>query len=389
MHVMTLGLIAAAATGPAEAQQAATTLQVDASFPEPFSNIIGLRELSDGRLIVSDRLEEAVRILDFETGLYDEIGAVGQGPGEYRMPGPLLPLPGDSSLLIDLGNMRMTVFGPNGEFGGSEPLIGPAGLLFIPRAADGRGRIYSDQLINIAGDEVQGDDSRIPVTRLDRATGIIDTLVMIEPPQTPSLRTVRREVGDESDDGGLSFSGLGGIPAFPAQDAWGVGPDGSIAIVRVGDYHLELVRPDGVRLGGPPVPYTPVPITQEDKEAFADRLASRAVAYMQTVDGSGPRSNRTMALPRPDLDDIVWPEAKPPFPVGGVTLTPEGEVWVRRYVAFGEPESFDVFDEEGRLIRRVNLPEGRQVAGFGRGTLYAVYIDEDDLQWLERYFRDS
>lgn len=96
-----------------------------------------------------------------------------------------------------------------------------------------------------------------------------------------------------------------------------------------------------------------------------------------------------MALPRPDLDDIVWPEAKPPFPVGGVTLTPEGEVWVRRYVAFGEPESFDVFDEEGRLIRRVNLPEGRQVAGFGRGTLYAVYIDEDDLQWLERYFRDS
>ena len=66
-----------------------------------------------------------------------------------------------------------------------------------------------------------------------------------------------------------------------------------------------------------------------------------------------------------------------------------GELWVERHVPFGEPVTFDVFDESGRLSKKVVLPEGRQIIGFGRGTLYAVTVDEDGLQWLERYVRDS
>ena len=55
----------------------------DASFPEPFSSITGLRELSDGRVVIADRLEVAVAIIDFDSGDLISVGRQGQGPGEY------------------------------------------------------------------------------------------------------------------------------------------------------------------------------------------------------------------------------------------------------------------------------------------------------------------
>jgi hypothetical protein len=94
-----------------------------------------------------------------------------------------------------------------------------------------------------------------------------------------------------------------------------------------------------------------------------------------------------MNLPKPDIDGIDFPEYKPPFTRGAVNVTPEGEAWVQRYVAFGEPETFDVFDARGRRVKQVVLAEGRSFIGFGSGTLYAVWTDDDGLQWLERYRR--
>ena len=38
----------------------------DAAFPEAFSSIAGLRELSDGRLYVSDRLGQALLLVDLD-----------------------------------------------------------------------------------------------------------------------------------------------------------------------------------------------------------------------------------------------------------------------------------------------------------------------------------
>ena len=90
-----------------------------------------------------------------------------------------------------------------------------------------------------------------------------------------------------------------------------------------------------------------------------------------------------MTMPRPDTEGLEWPEVKPPFPSDGLRMTPDGELWIGRYMRAGEAQSFDVFDESGRRVREVILPEGRRLVGFGNGTL-TVYADEDDLQWLER-----
>ncbi len=94
-----------------------------------------------------------------------------------------------------------------------------------------------------------------------------------------------------------------------------------------------------------------------------------------------------MRLPRPEVDDQEWPDSKPPFPAGAASVTPEGTLWVQRHVRFGGAATYDEFGPSGERIRQVILPAGRRLVGFGPGKLYAVHVDDDDLQWLEVYKR--
>ncbi len=96
----------------------------------------------------------------------------------------------------------------------------------------------------------------------------------------------------------------------------------------------------------------------------------------------------TQQMPRPDIDEVEFPDVMPPFGRSAVRVTGDGEVWVRRQ----QPSSastvlYDVFDGDGELARRVAFTGRRSVVGFGDGVVYVTATDEDDLQWLERYPR--
>jgi len=349
----------------------------EASLAEPFSAVAGLRELSDGRVLVSDRLEQALRIVVFGSGTVEEIGNTGQGPGEYRMPGELLALPGDSTLLVDLGNMRMTIVTPDGRLEGSESLVRPEGIFMFPSGVDEKGRIFFDVTGTMSMTPGSLPDS-FAIVAFDRATQTIDTVGLLPQEQINQVST-RGE--------GFSFRGPGMAPFQPA-DAWAAGPDGRVAVARGVDYHVEWLAQGGERVVGPVVEYEPVRLTDEDKEAWADRMSQgAAVMVMSGGGGGGGGGGRTMNVPRPDVDEMEWPDVKPAFPRRAVNVSPEGEAWVERYVEYGRPVTFDVFDASGRRVKQVVLPEGRRFVGLGNGTLYAVRVDEDDLQWLERYRR--
>jgi len=44
----------------------------DVTLAEPFSDVSGLRELSDGTVLVTDRLERALRRVDFASGVVEQ-----------------------------------------------------------------------------------------------------------------------------------------------------------------------------------------------------------------------------------------------------------------------------------------------------------------------------
>lgn len=84
-----------------------------------------------------------------------------------------------------------------------------------------------------------------------------------------------------------------------------------------------------------------------------------------------------------------WPETVPPFMRGAAIVRTTGaapQIWVRRTsVKDTERPMYDVFDESGRVVARVQMPPRTQIVAFGRQLVYAIRTDDDDLQYLQRY----
>ena len=72
-----------------------------ATLTEDFSEIVAVRELSDGRLLIGDRREERIVVADFRAGSVTPTSRQGLGPGEFSRVTAIWPLGGDSSLMVD------------------------------------------------------------------------------------------------------------------------------------------------------------------------------------------------------------------------------------------------------------------------------------------------
>jgi len=107
-----LAVLGASAQGPAPVVRLTTP---NATLTEEFSAIRGVRELSDGRVLVSDYTDERVVVADLSRGTVTVRVSRGGGPGEARLPTRLVPIPGDSTLLADLGNNRLLVLDGQGR----------------------------------------------------------------------------------------------------------------------------------------------------------------------------------------------------------------------------------------------------------------------------------
>jgi len=373
-----------ACLAPAAAAQTVPTVRLakpDATFAEPFSQIVGFRELARGRAIISDLLEENVALLDFAGGDITSIGRQGGGPGEFGSPGPLLALAGDTTLMSDFSNRRALVIGPRGEVITTLALREMGGSVLNPRWADTRGRLYGQPPLMLSGNTGGGmpeiPDS-MPLLRWDRSTDRVDTALMVPNPLAGGGGAVMM-VRAAGRTGGPDVRGNRQKAFYPA-DAFVVGPDGRIAVVRADNYHVEWIDAAGRKTVGRAIPYERIKVTKADQDAW---IKNRYVGTRMVVNG------RRMTPPAIDPKDVDWAEFKPPF-MAGVTVTPEGELWVpASQPANAKGALFDVFDNRGERIRQVRLPEARRLVGFGKGVLYAVHKDADDLEWLERYRRPA
>jgi hypothetical protein len=129
-------------------------------------------------------------------------------------------------------------------------------------------------------------------------------------------------------------------------------------------------------------------VTPADKKDWLDRQ-SRTRPMIMAIGGAGGARGPAPRIEPPKESEIEWPETLPAFSGNdAVQMTPEGQVWVQRVKpASDKTPSYDVFDGAGKLVGSVTLRPKSRVAGFGKGTVYVVRSDEDDLQYLERYRR--
>lgn len=358
--------------------------KADAEFQEPFDALFSLREIAPGKVMITDLGPKAVLLVDFAAGRQANVGRNGQGPGEYQFPGDVHPYRGDSLVVADRVGRRALLLTPSGTVGRTIPY--PEGLSGMPelRGADRQGRLYF-QGSPFGGAPGSGLDvsetvpDSVPLLRWDPATKRIDTLTKVKMPAlkvnisgTSNARTVM----------------MRGQP-YAASDEWSVTPEGRVAVVRTGDYHVEWLG-GAAPVRGAPVRYDRLRIADADKQTYLENMRTTRNRMTVRVGGPGPGdgSSQNNSPPAPAASEFDWPEYMPPFPTRSTFLSPEGELWVRRSVSARDSTPvYDLFNASGALSGRVTLPPGRRLAGLGKGVLYATRTDEDGLQWLERYLR--
>ena len=371
------------AGGVLAAQEPVTLGDAEAVYEESFSVVSTVREMPDGRVLVADALGQVLVRLDLNAGTADTLGRVGEGPEEYRQPDAVWPLPGGKTLLVDLGNGRLTELSPELEFGDTRPYaIGELGpgrelVLAIPQAVDGRGRLYFRSFGRMGGGELASDSAYI--LRLDLESEVVDSVGRIKLAGT----TTRTSGGPNNQNTSVSP-----IP-LSAADAWGVAADGRVVIVRSGDYHVDWIGSGGEVVSGPAVAYEPVRIGRGERQEWADSRSETGgglgISLSVSNNAMTMTASRGGASNDDDLDQYEWPDYAPAFYGRPVPVDPAGRAWVRRHLDAGEAPVYDVFDGTGERRMVVQLLPGRRVVSFGHGKIYVVRMDEYGLQYLERY----
>jgi hypothetical protein len=368
-----LALVSCGGGGGAEfGETRFATLELDVAYPVPFSYLSGVRELSDGTMLAADPVSQVLLRLDLEAGTADTIGRKGPGPQEYEGPDHVFPLPGDSTLLMDLGNGRLTVIDPDGTFVDWLPMTRATGdampRTIIPGYVDAAGNIYDGGFYS-----PEAPQDTFSLRRIDRTTW-----------EETEVATAWHTAFARPEPGSKR-------PMLRLSDEMAVGSDGRIAVVRVHGYSVEWYFPDGRVVKGPPNEVETFPVGTAEKEAQIESFAATATVGRSVVDDDGVQS---MQMSRgmtpgsvPGVDDFAWPETLPVLYGGRTQVSPQGEAWVERMMPADRPGRIEIFNEQAIRVGFIELPLHSKVIGFGvsADTVYLARTDDVGLVWLERY----
>ena len=356
-----IGLAIACLTSASSAQLPGRKLGAPtARLEEPFSDIASIRELRDGRVIVLDSKEQRIVIADLASGRITPVGAKGRGPGEFMRATLFLPLPGDTTWIIDSQGGRVLVLGPDGTPTGVVTTFPPPAAdsgvsINALRATDGQGRVYFARSTRPPSPENVTPPDSTRILQYDRARGAIAARATVALPE--SKISVKRS-GQQ-----ITSIEITRTP-FTVGDEWGVGPAGQLVIARRAPYRIEILALGKPPVRGPVVPVNARKVTEADKDEDLASLPNAAARKRE---------------------DVPWPESMPPFLMRALILT-DREAWVRRTRAAGaESTMYDVFDLQGRRVAEMSLPSVVRVILVTARGVYVTRTDDDGLQFVERH----
>lgn len=400
---------------------------------EQLRAVSAVRHLSDGRLLVNDIIGRRVLLFDSTlktfTVVADTTSATGTAYGPRA--GGLIPYRGDSTLFVDPASLSMLVIDGNGKIarvmsvprandanflvGGpfGSPGFDPEGRLVYrapPRIGFGGGQARRGAPTAPGGSRDAFSPPVIPdsapLIRVDLATRKLDTLAFFKTPQ------IRMNVTREA-DGGIRV--MPTVNPLPVIDDWGILPDGTVALIRGRDYHIDWITPDKAITSSAKIPFDWERLSDEGKVAYIDSTrkafeAARARGDLSGMFGGafgGAPMIRTSVGPGgpapagpgaagggnpfggqlPQLnfvDPSELPDYKPPFSGGATRVDAEGNLWIRTTQNLNGLPVYNVVNRQGELIDRVQLPAGRVIAGFGAGGVIYLGFREGDVARVEK-----
>ena len=374
-------------------------------FPKPSATLKdglksarAIRPMADGRVLVYDEQAKKIVLADLASGKVETRMSAGTEEGEFSAPGPLLAWAADSTASYDSGKSRLMIFGPDGalarigRFGPQMPPsssappgppgppgAGPRG----PRIANIRALIGTDLVIGTGfpaprapappGPSAPPVRIPYPVMRLSLRTMRPDTVVTLMPAQEPRAPMTLTSTG--------TFQVFVGTAPVQSVDAWAVMSDGTVAVVRAASYRVEWFPLVGDHIFTDAVPYTPIPITKEDKKRVVEAFKPVGEKALEKL------PSRTSILAVTYEEPTAWPATHPPFR-GDIPaqVDPQDRIWLATRCAKDDQSNcYDVIGRNGARVERYKLPPKTRVVGFGPGVVYTAFEQKSDKDVLQRH----
>ena len=406
----------------------------DASSKPEFGTVAAVRQLAGGRVLVNDISNRQLTILDPGLGnaflLADSTS--GQLNSYGTRPGGLIAYIADTTLFVDPAGLSMFVIDPAGKIArvASVPRSQDAAslgsnLLGTP-GVDSKGRlVYRSTGMRITQQGGKGGGGfampelpdSAPLVRVDLATRKVDTAGYYKIPKT-KMNIVQTDKG---------MTATSEINPMQVVDDWAVLANGSIAVVRGQDYHVDFVHADGTISSAPKIPFDWQRMSDEDKIAVIDsakaalerqraaaatngdaasvaaaasgagRVAGSGMVVMSfRSDGGdgGGISNKVTSMGGGMTPSFVspseLPDYRPAFGQGAARADEDGNLWIRTSATRTGGVAgtiYDVINAQGALVDRVQIPAGRSIIGFGKGGVVYMVARDAKGSWVERTHR--
>lgn len=455
------------ATVPAAAQSRLPAVRslgpITARSAEPLGAVSAAVPLPDGRVLVNDVLQRRVVMFDSTlaqvTVVADTTSATANAYGARG--GGLIGYRGDSALFIDPASLSMITVNPKGELttvravpraneitalSGAQgrPGFDAQGRL-IYRATP-RPRAARRDARPVVGNFVMPElPDSAPIIRLDMANRTGD-LASRASDTVAALKINRPDVKvTQGADGRISVNTT--VHPMPSLDEWALLSDGTVAVIRGHDFHVDRYKPDGTVTSSPKLPFEwqrldddakvfiidSARTAMEKQREEAQRMMANAggpMAFMQAGggemvmssmggggmggafvmmggagggppqrggqgggQGGGPNGARGgqggngFQLPPINLiNPNELPDYRPPFLAQAALGDLDGNLWVRTTAApNGDGGAlYYVIDSADNVVDRVQVPQGRIIAGFGKGgVVYLAFRDTEGRAFLE------
>jgi len=422
-----------AAAAPLGAQQAPPVRLIDlptAQSKPVIGTASAVRALPGGRLLVNDIQKRQLLMFDQSLANFTIVAdSVSGGTNAYgRSQGGIIPYFADSTLFIDPGDLSMFVIDPNGTISrvaavprSQDAMMLGSNMLGSP-GLDSKGRIVyrgsPTRLMPAPSKDGKGfgvpelPDSAA-IVRVDLTTRKVDTAAFYKISKT-KMNVVQNEKG---------MTMTSEINPMQTLDDWAVTDDGTIAIIRGRDYHIDWVDADNHVTSTGKIPFDWQRLSDEDKVAVIDsaKAAMEAQRAKMAAGGSGPvvagggpimitsfsmggggggsgdagtaRRGAETAIGGMGMSPLNFvapselPDYRPAISAGAAKPDMDGNLWIRtsatRKGAVAGP-IYDVVNRKGELVDRVQIPSGRQIIGFGKGGVVFMLARDEKGAWIER-----
>jgi hypothetical protein len=327
----------------------------EAPADQQFGGVTDAVRLSDGTVVVADGQAQELRWFGPDGALKARAGREGEGPGEFTGIHRLARLAGDSIGAWDLRQSRLTLFDAAGTMAAQHTLRPLPGTLsdLVGVLADGSVILFPGFKLNFSSGERATRDT-LPYLRTPRDGSAADTIATYPGDETVTLTAGEGErrmaLRSQVPWGAATHRAVRGDALYVGESGRGEvavhGPDGAVR---------TLLRR----------PFTPVEVTEADRDAYRKRqMETDAPAEMAAV-------LRELA------GKVPFPARKSAF--AGMLVDAEGCVWLEEHTDGDAPDAYQVFGADGRLLGRVTMPAGLRAREIGRDYVLGTWNDELDV----------